>query len=269
MCIRDRAPSGYIKPRDYVKEFVVKDGKVQEEKYLTEMDVKKTKSTVESQNTLQSAYSTSIVMKFNPDHQNITYTKSDSKLKLSRLPLESEFGDKKGLTITVYSVEKSSNEEKLLKTYDLGTNYDSKQGSQEINLYELLKDANTTDGSPVVSDKTIVLRMSSTLKLDTTLDIKSNITIGEGKDKITEDRTFQIGIEGDKYVDHSYSFKTIDEIAKNSTTNAYTPIDIDNRKATYPLTGAMGIIGFIVVGVVMMATAYYKYRRKRRESALS
>ena len=264
-----KAPSGYIKPRDYVKEFVVKDGKVQEEKYLTEMDVKKTKSTVESQNTPQSAYSTSIVMKFNPDHQNITYTKGDSKLKLSGLPLESEFGDKKGLTITVYSVEKSSNEEKLLKTYDLGTNYDSKQRSQEINLYELLKDANTTDGSPVVSDKTIVLRMSSTLKLDTTLDIKSNITIGEGKDKITEDRTFQIGTEGDKYVDHSYSFETIDEIAKNSTTNAYTPIDIDNRKATYPLTGAMGIIGFIVVGVVMMATAYYKYRRKRRESALS
>ena len=47
------------------------------------------------------------------------------------------------------------------------------------------------------------------------------------------------------------------------------PIQVENRKATYPLTGAMGIIGFLVVGAVIMTTAYYKYRRKRRESALS
>ena len=47
------------------------------------------------------------------------------------------------------------------------------------------------------------------------------------------------------------------------------PIQVENRKAEYPLTGAMGIIGFLVVGAVMMATAYYKYRRKKRESALS
>ena len=47
------------------------------------------------------------------------------------------------------------------------------------------------------------------------------------------------------------------------------PIQVENRKATYPLTGAMGIIGFLIVGGIMMATAYYKYRRKRRESALS
>ena len=56
---------------------------------------------------------------------------------------------------------------------------------------------------------------------------------------------------------------------KGAYIDAKTPIEVENKKATYPLTGAMGIIGFIVVGVVMMATAYYKYRRKRRESALS
>ena len=47
------------------------------------------------------------------------------------------------------------------------------------------------------------------------------------------------------------------------------PIQVENQKATFPHTGAMGIIGFLVVGAVMMATAYYKYRRKRGESALS
>ena len=47
------------------------------------------------------------------------------------------------------------------------------------------------------------------------------------------------------------------------------PIQVENRKGEYPHTGALGIIGFLVVGGIMMATAYYKYRRKRRESALS
>ena len=266
-----KAPSGYIKPRDYVKEFVVKDGKVQKEKYLTEMKVFKTKGYGMSNDVLQNAYSTSIVMKFNPDHQNITYTKDNSKLTLSGLPLGSEFWDnsfnqKKGLKIDVYSVDKSDNKEVLLKTYDLGTNYESKNGSQEISLYDLLKDTSTTVEDPFESDKTIVLRMSSTLKLDTTLDIKSNITIG---DKISEDRTFHIGTKGKEKVDHSYKFSTSEEISKDKETNAYTPIEIENKKGVYPLTGALGIIGFLVVGVVMMATAYYKYRRKRRESALS
>ncbi|MDU7500486.1 MAG: SpaA isopeptide-forming pilin-related protein, partial [Streptococcus thermophilus] len=161
-----KAPSGYIKPRDYVKEFVVKDGKVQKEKYLTEMKVFKTKGYGMSNDVLQNAYSTSIVMKFNPDHQNITYTKDNSKLTLSGLPLGSEFWDnsfnqKKGLKIDVYSVDKSDNKEVLLKTYDLGTNYESKNGSQEISLYDLLKDTSTTGEDPFESDKTIVLRMSS------------------------------------------------------------------------------------------------------------
>lgn len=256
-----KAPSGYLTPRDYVKEFVVKDGKVQTEKYLTEMYVKKTKSSAVSQNTQQSAYSTGIVMKFNPDHQNITYTKDNSKLTLSGLPLGSEFGDKKGLTITVYSVEKSSNKETQLQTYNLGTNVNNKV----INLYDLLK-GNTSDGGPIESDKTIVLRMSSTLKLDTTLDINSKIAIGEGEDAISEERSFKIGTKGEGYVDHSYNFTTLGEISKDSTNK---PIQIENKKGEYPLTGALGIIGFLVVGGIMMATAYYKYRRKRRESALS
>lgn len=255
-----KAPKGYIRPRgDYVKEFVVKDGKVQEEKYLTEMDVKKTKSSAGSQNAPQSAYSTSIVMKFNPDHQNITYTKDNSKLTLSGLPLGSEFGDKKGLTITVYSVEKSSNKETQLKTYDLGINDNSKV----IDLYDLLKDTSTTGEDPIESDKTIVLRMSSTLKLDTTLDVKSNITIG---DKIKEERTFKIGTEGNNYVDHSYSFETIDEIAKNSTTKAYIPIEVENKKLSLPFThGLRAWIGFTIIGLILMLLAAYYYNKKKNK----
>ena len=264
----DKAPSGYIKPRDYVKEFVVKDGKVQEEKYLTEMQVSKTKGYGMSNDVLQNAYSTSIVMKFNPDHQNITYTKDNSKLTLSGLPLGSEFWDnsfnqKKGLKIDVYSVDKSDNKEVLLKTYDLGTNYESKNGSQEINLYDLLKDTSTTGEDPFKSDKTIVLRMSSTLKLTTELDIKSNITIG---DKINKERTFHIGTEGEKYIAHSYKFTTSKEISKDSETNAYTPIEIENKKLSLPFThGLRAWIGFTIIGLILMLLAAYYYNKKKNK----
>ncbi|MCI6000947.1 MAG: LPXTG cell wall anchor domain-containing protein, partial [Finegoldia magna] len=72
----------------------------------------------------------------------------------------------------------------------------------------------------------------------------------------------------EKYIkpkDYVKEFTVLDgniEVDNNS-------FEIENHKGEYPLTGGMGIIGFLVVGVVIMATAYYKYRRKRRESALS
>ncbi|MDU2575651.1 MAG: SpaA isopeptide-forming pilin-related protein [Finegoldia magna] len=47
------------------------------------------------------------------------------------------------------------------------------------------------------------------------------------------------------------------------------PIEVVNHKSLFPHTGGWGIIGFLVAGAVIMTTAYYKYRRKRRESALS
>ncbi len=53
---------------------------------------------------------------------------------------------------------------------------------------------------------------------------------------------------------------TESKIEGNSKTN---PIDITNKPGSYPYTGALGIIGFIVVGAVIMTTAYYKYRKKR------
>ena len=72
------------------------------------------------------------------------------------------------------------------------------------------------------------------------------------------------------YDDISYTVdvKNFSE-GKGAYVDAKTPIPVENRKAEYPHTGAMGIIVFLVVGGIMMATAYYKYRRKRRESALS
>ena len=178
-------------------------------------------------------------------------------LTLSGLPLGSEFWDnsfnqKKGIKIDVYSVDKTNNKEVFLNNYDLGTGYDSKNGSQEINLYDLLKSTGATSEDPFESDKTIVLRMSTTLGLTTTLDIKSNTTIG---DKIKEERTFHIGTKGEEYVDHAYTFTTLED--------PVIPIPVENRKAEYPHTGGMGTLIFTLAGLVLMSAAAYVYSRKR------
>lgn len=261
-----KAPKGYIKPRDIVKEFVVKDGKIQTEQYKTEMDVKKTTGFSMANDVFQKSYTTNMTLRFNPNHEDITYVKDNSTIKLSDLPLKSEIWDnsfnrKQPISITAYLVDGDNKETtKKTITLDLTKDYDtSYKGSKTIDLYSLVKELeNQTAEGDIKSNKTLVLSMTSSLYLDSELDIKSNIVIG---DKISENRTFHIGTKGDEYVEHSYEFTTLGEPT--------LPIPIENKKGEYPLTGALGIIGFLVVGAVMMTTAYYKYRRKRRESALS
>ena len=117
---------------------------------------------------------------------------------------------------------------------------------------------------PITSENTIELSMHSTLALSTVLDINSKIEIGDGEDKISEDRKFHIGTKGNDKVDHSYSFPTTEEMPKES--NSYKPIEIKNRKAQYPNTGGPGAwIGFTIGGLAVMIGGAYIYH-KRRES---
>ena len=259
-----KAPSGYIKPRDYVKEFVVKDGKVQTEQYKTEMDVNKTKSGTYA-NGWHNEYLTSIVMRFNPEQEEITYVKDKSKMSLSGLPLENEFfennvGAKTGVTIKAYTVDKENGTETFVKSYKVDlNNYESYTGNETIDLYDLVK-GNTTDGSPIKSDKTLVFKMSPQIGLTTELDINSKIVID---DKTIEDRTFRIGTKGKEYVDHSYEFTTMEEIYKDQKTNAYNPIEIENKKGEYPLTASVGTAIFTAIGLALMVIAVFIYKRKK------
>lgn len=260
-----KAPKGYIAPRDFVKEFALINDKIQSEQYKTTMDVSKTKGYFYA-NGLHDVYHTDITMNINPDHEKITYEKDKSKITLSGLPLHNEYYEnnidtKQGITINARLVNSSGKSNAKSYTVPLDKYGTDSKGNITIDLYDLVKELEKKTGDSFESENTIELSMSSTLALSTTLDINSKIEIGDGEDKISEDRTFNIGTKGDEKVDHSYKFTTLGEPTQ--------PIPVENRKATYPLTGAMGIIGFLVVGAVMMATAYYKYRRKRRESALS
>ena len=255
-----KAPKGYIKARDFVKEFAVVDGEVQEEKYLTTMNVSKSPGQFYA-NGMHKTYDTSITMKFNPDHQKITYT-DNSKIALEGLPLKNEFFEnnidvKTPISIKAYLLD-SENQKSDEKTYTLNLNNDYKgyKGKTTINLYELVKELEKKNSGSIESDKTLVLEMSSTLMQSTELDIKTKIDIG----KISEERTFHIATKGDEDIEHSYSFTTMGEI------NAKDPVEVENHKAEYPWTGGMGTLIFTLTGLVLMSAAAYVYSRKRRAS---
>lgn len=262
-----KAPKGYIRPKEYVREFVVVDGKIQESVHKTEMEVDKTIGYYYDGSERQDVYNTDIKLTINSDHEPITYTKGKSKITLSGLPYDNDLAvsntnvAKYGISIYAKLVNKE-NKSSSSRYYPVNINkYTNDKGTIEIDLYDLVSKIEGKTGDSITSENTIELSMFSTLALGTTLEIKSNLVIGDGEDKISEERTFNIGTKGSEKVDHSYTFTNLGEPKQ--------PIPIENKKGEYPLTGAMGIIGFLVVGAVMMATAYYKYRRKRRESALS
>lgn len=261
-----KAPEGYINPRGIVKEFAVLDDKVQTEQYKTEMDVNKTPGFSMSNDVFQKSYATNMTLRFNPNHEDITYVKDKSTITLSDLPLKAEiwdnnFNDKQPLSITAYLVD-NDNKETTTKTYDLDLTKDYKSGtkaSTTIDLYSLVKELEnqTTDGD-IKSNKTIVLKMSTSLYLKSELDIKSKIVIG---DKISDERTFHIGTKGDEYVNHSYKFTNMKEIESDN------PIEIVNRKLSLPFTrGIRAWIGFTIIGLVLMILAAYYYNKKKNKA---
>lgn len=262
-----KAPSGYINPRGIVKEFAVLDNKVQTEQYMTEMDVNKTTSHSMANDVFQKSYATNMTLRINPNHEDITYVKDKSTITLSDLPLKAEiwdnkFNGKQAMSITAYLVD-NDNKETVKKTYDLDLTKDYNsvtKATKTIDLYSLVKklEDQSADGD-IKSNKTLVLTMSSSLYLKSELDIKSNIVIG---DKIKENRTFHIGTKGDDYVDHSYSFTTMDELTNIGT----NPIEVENFKGEFPITGGLGTIIFTITGLVIMSAAAYLYKRKRNVS---
>ncbi|MDU5559890.1 SpaA isopeptide-forming pilin-related protein [Anaerococcus vaginalis] len=260
-----KAPDGYLTPKGYVKEFVVKDGKIQTEQYKTEMDVKKTTGFSMANDVFQKSYATNMTLRFNPNHEDITYVKDKSTIKLSDLPLKAEIWDnkfnaKKPLSITAYLVDGDKESDKKTITLDLTKDYNTNlKASKTIDLYSLVKELEnqTTDGD-IKSNKTLVLSMSSSLYLKSELDIKYNIVIG---DKIKEDRTFHIGTKGDEYVDHSYKFNNMAEIKSEN------PIEIENRKLSLPFTrGIRAWIGFTIIGLILMILAAYYYNKKKNKA---
>lgn len=245
-----KAPKGYLKPKEgYVKEFAAIDGKIQEEKYKTEMSVKKTQTWSNS----KPMYKTDISMKINPDHENITYIKDKSKLILSELPYANEITKTK-LSIKAYLVDSKGNKTDS-ETYTLtDSDYTNDKGKIEIDLYNLVNKLENKD----TTDKTIVFEMSSLLNQDTVLDINSRLVIN---DKENEVRDFKIGTKTDQHIDHSFNFDDMKDI------NTKDPIQIENKKFTLPMTnGLRAWIGFTILGLILMIIAVWYYNKRKNKS---
>lgn len=263
-----KAPDRYIKPRDPVKEFSYLDGKLkvddkiqQSGEFVTEVSAKK-KATWQYTWGFVNCYDTSITMKYNTEKMPLTYTKDNSKLTLSGLPTNSQpTGDKvskQAISIDAYLTDGTKNSKIKTITLDLSDYGSGDYATKVIDLYNLVKELEgKTDDADITTNKTLVLSMSSKLYLDTELDLKSSIEIG---DNIKENRSFHIGTKGQAYEDHSYSFTT------KGTVDLSKAIEIENKKGEYPHTGGMGTLIFTLAGLVLMSAAAYVYNRKRGES---
>ena len=258
-----KAPSRYIKPRDFVKEFSYLDGKItvddkeQSGEFVTEVNVVKKADTVLTWG-WDRCYNTDISMKYNTEKMPITYTKNNSKLTLSGLPKASQptgdFKKDEPISISISLVDDKGTAK--TKTYNLSLNdYNGDYATKEIDLFALVKELEgKTDDKDITTNKTIAVYMTSNLYLKTELDLGSKLVIG---DKINENRSFHIGTKGDAYEDHSYTFTT------KGTVDLSKPIEIENKKGEYPSTGGMGTLIFTLAGLMLMSAAAYVYSRKR------
>ena len=269
-----KAPEGYSKLPGWIKEFKLENGKIQ----LLEKDPIKAsykagaKGLITSEilevNEKDGTFKQRIVI--NPKHTEMTIPSYDSyiRIKENDWKITPKFKENHtngiGGEVNVALLKKNGDKTLESLTKDDFNQYDaiSFQSAGGIvgskyGLKEMLGETSTTD-KPITTTDSIVMEFTG--KLDV------NNTTG------TADQLFEIVF--DSQIDDSIEDK-LDMKVLSGSKPAYRDytgtkeIQLENRKAEYPHTGAMGIFGFLIAGAIIMTTAYYKYRRKRRESALS
>ena len=271
-----KAPDGYTKMPGYIKEFRVENGKVQ----ILEKDPLKASHKTSTNGLLTSeiisvdkdkgTFKQRIVI--NPNHETMTVPSYQSYIRIKendwkitpkyKDAMNQQFGIGGLVNVALLKKDGDKTLENLTKDdykkYD-AISFDTVGGitGSRYGLKEMLGTTATTD-KPIKTTDSIVMEFTG--KLD------ANNTTG------TADQLFELVFESG--IDDQISDKlNVDALTSGKPSYGdYTgtaPIQIENRKATFPLTGALGIFGFLIAGAIIMTTSYYKYRRKRRESALS
>ncbi len=263
-----KAPDGYAKIPGWIREFRLADGKL----YTLEKDPIKASHTdsphgwisseVLSVDKKNNTFTQRIVI--NPGHKDFTIPNFQSYLRI----FENDWsitpkveGENKGGKVKVALIGKDSTK----KISDLEGN-DFKEYSPVIYKPEAgnIRSAYSLKGITGNGQKDGQVTTTDTIVVEYTG------TLAQGKTKVDQKAEVILNYSIDDQVEYSLDWTVLTENKPVYDEYDLTkPVEVENRKATFPLTGAMGIIGFLVVGAVIMATAYYKYRRKRRESALS
>lgn len=272
-----KAPDGYTKMPDYIKEFRVENGKLQ----ILEKDPLKASLTRGKKGQIASqvlsvdkdnkTFTQRIVI--NPNHDSLTGINNSSYLRILENYWSITPKATKGLGGEVKVAllkkdpgekDKKSIEELTEKDFkNLGAiSYDTvgnNRGSR-YSLKELL--GKETDSSVISTTDTIVVEYTGKIE-DTFMGEQTKYPIKQKAELVIDDTVLDTADYG----------LDIDTLSINKPTYGdYTstaPIQIENRKATFPLTGALGIFGFLIAGAIIMTTSYYKYRKKKRGRALS
>ena len=261
-----KAPEGYGKFPGLIREFKIKDGRVQVfekdplKASLTEGDQGMIASQIVEVNKKDKTFKQRIFI--NHNNKLWTFDGPNTVLKLSINGWNIDDADKK-VKLAVVDKKKALRDLKEDDFTRTGTPTANSENS-DILVYTI-KDLYGTGNykvpeagkSNITADKTLVVEFTGKLNDSQTkpLDLKAEVYSNASRESIDD-------------VAYNLDINNVNG-GKGAYINPIIPIQVENRKATYPLTGAMGIVGFLVVGGIMMATAYYKYRRKRRESALS
>lgn len=270
-----KAPDGYTKMPGYIKEFRVENGKLQ----ILEKDPLKASHKTSTKGLLTSeiisvdkdkgTFKQRIVI--NPNHETMTVPSYQSYIRIKEndwkiTPKYKDALNKPagiGGLVNVAVLKTGSSIDDLkdteFKKFD-ALSFDDTVGNINGSRYGLkeMLGITTTDDKPITTTDSIVMEFTG--KLD------ANNTTG------TADQLFELVFESG--IDDQISDKlNVEALTSGKPTYGdYTstePIQIENRKATFPLTGALGIFGFLIAGAIIMTTSYYKYRKKKRGRALS
>ncbi|MDU5969866.1 MAG: SpaA isopeptide-forming pilin-related protein [Finegoldia magna] len=262
-----RAPKGYSKIPGFIREFKLDNGKVQ----VLEKDPLKASQRVGKNGLLESK-----ILEVNPKEdtfkQRIIINHEHSVWKFD-VDTHLRFYEQ-----STWNIAKDENQKRMIKAAVLkeGQSIDSlmKDDFKDITARD-----NENDGVIKYTIRDILGRINydgpeagkSILTTNKSIVIEY---VGKLNNSPTTTLKNELRFDLTKLDEINYEFD-LNKLTSTDGNGTYVdihenrPIEIENNKSTFPHTGAMGIIGFLVIGGIMMATAYYKYRRKRRESALS
>ena len=259
-------PKGYLKLPGYIKEFKLENGKVQ----VLEKDPLKASLTKGANGMITSeilevdkdkgTFKQRLVI--NPGHTQWTFDKYDTLLQLD---VNNWNVSDKYRTIKVATLEKDKSVADLKDTDFKEVNPRNQQYDTNPLIYSIPSLYNTNDYTQpnpkianIVTEKGLVVEITGKIA-DKTKAVDLNPEVYSRAFSTSIDKVnYKLDINNMSEGKGTY----IDYVSKD-------PIQVENHKATFPHTGALGIFGFLIAGAIIMTTSYYKYRKKKRGRALS
>ena len=263
-----KAPEGYTKMPGWIKEFKLENGKIQ----VLEKDLNKATHKTSAKSLITSeiisvdkdkgTFKQRIII--NPNHTEMTIPSYESYIRIKENDWKITPKYKENHTngvggeVNVALLEKDGDKTIADLTKDDFKQYDaiSFQSAGGIvgsryGLKEMLGETSTTD-KPITTTDSIVMEFTGKLDANNTTktaDQLFELVFDTQIDDSIEDKLDISILAGDKPLYGDYD-----------TTKA---IEIENRKAEYPLTGGRGTLIFTLAGLVLMSAAAYVYSRKR------